>query len=449
MGNFCDNGEAPNREGQRDCCTCGKAIVAGDDLPDTTAKTKSGELHAFGSSVLQFLGVIAIYLLMLIPTYMVAGIIVLVVGGIATVISSWGVPAVRSIGLGLCEVILYVVIPVLSGCFFVYGVGSSTEIGDGQAPWYRRYVHLISAGTIVVFAIIYLWVFTTFDGAHALFPVSFASVWIGGLTTIVVSILTAAQIHREKKDDAQIEQAPDSEFNTLTRSELTWDELRLMVRDKKPLAYFEKQRKKKTLATHCARQFLGVVGAVVLTAVIIAVTIASINIPVANQATAESSHNRQEVATTENISRSSDTSRKSRRSSNSGALATPKPTYADWRWPTTNSQLLAIPENDRWYTAYRRVNTYGTIAGPVARVYQATNSYGQVYIDIGSRYDNPNRAQIIIWPERIAEVEDMLNQVDHGSAWISFTGWISSYQGVPEIDLNDADWSYRFWTGVK
>ena len=44
------------------------------------------------------------------------------------------------------------------------------------------------------------------------------------------------------------------------------------------------------------------------------------------------------------------------------------PTYQDPRWPTTNPELLAIPESDRWYNASSKIGQYGTIAGPVKSV---------------------------------------------------------------------------------
>jgi len=130
---------------------------------------------------------------------------------------------------------------------------------------------------------------------------------------------------------------------------------------------------------------------------------------------------------------------------------TPKqPTYADSRWPTNNSTLLAIPENDRWYTAKNRVGTYGTIAGPVVRVYQAKDAQGMpIFIDIGNPYPNQNRAQIVIWARYLSDFEDMLYQIVPGTTWISATGRISEYDGVPELDTGEGYIECLLWTNIR
>lgn len=116
-------------------------------------------------------------------------------------------------------------------------------------------------------------------------------------------------------------------------------------------------------------------------------------------------------------------------------------------WPTTNPQIEAIPESARWYTALDRVGETGTIAGPVCEIYQAVNSNGMpVFIDIGNGYPNQNRAQIVIWGERVSEFESMLNQIDDGGAWVSVTGYISVYDGVAQIDVNDGYTEWKWWT---
>ena len=125
-------------------------------------------------------------------------------------------------------------------------------------------------------------------------------------------------------------------------------------------------------------------------------------------------------------------------------VAEPEP--IDPNWPTTNPDLLAIPEADRWYNAESKVGTYGTIAGPVGSVYQAVNSPGMpVFVNIGNAYPNGNRAQVIIWGERVPEFEEMLNAIDDGGAWVSVTGYIGSYEGVPQIDVNDGYTEWTWW----
>lgn len=124
----------------------------------------------------------------------------------------------------------------------------------------------------------------------------------------------------------------------------------------------------------------------------------------------------------------------------------PEPEPLDPNWPTTNPDLLAIPEADRWYNAGSKVGTYGTIAGPVGSVYQAKNSPGMpVFVNIGNAYPNGNRAQVVIWGERVPEFEEMLNAIDDGGAWVSVTGYIGSYDGVPQIDVNDGYTEWTWW----
>lgn len=124
-----------------------------------------------------------------------------------------------------------------------------------------------------------------------------------------------------------------------------------------------------------------------------------------------------------------------------------KPSYQDPRWPTTNSELLAIPESDRWYNASEKIGEYGTIAGPVKSVYQAKNSPGMpVFINIGADYPSSERAQVVLWVEDVPYCEEMLHAIDHGNAWIAITGQISLYNGVPEINFSDGPVSWTYWT---
>lgn len=123
-----------------------------------------------------------------------------------------------------------------------------------------------------------------------------------------------------------------------------------------------------------------------------------------------------------------------------------EPDPLDPRWPTTDAELLAIPEEDRWYNAGAHVGSYGTIAGPVASVYQATNSPGMpVFVNIGNAYPNGDRAQVVIWGERVPEFERMLDAIDDGGAWVSVSGYIGSYEGVPQIDVNDSATEWTWW----
>lgn len=98
-------------------------------------------------------------------------------------------------------------------------------------------------------------------------------------------------------------------------------------------------------------------------------------------------------------------------------------------WPTTAPELLAIPEEQRWYNARSQIGTNCTIAGPVAEVYQATQSQGMpIFVDIGEPYPSPNRVTLVVWADSLSNFEEMLNEVSQGDAWLSITGYLSSYR---------------------
>lgn len=124
-------------------------------------------------------------------------------------------------------------------------------------------------------------------------------------------------------------------------------------------------------------------------------------------------------------------------------------TYVDPRWPTTNSQLLAIPEEQRWYNAWGSVETTCTIAGPVIDVYQATNEYGApIFVNIGADYPDPDCVTLVIWADDEAEFDSTLHDIDHGNAWISATSYLTTYNGYLQFSTdNYVEWTY--WTEVR
>lgn len=124
-------------------------------------------------------------------------------------------------------------------------------------------------------------------------------------------------------------------------------------------------------------------------------------------------------------------------------------TYVDPRWPTTNSQLLAIPEEQRWYNAWGSVETTCTIAGPVIDVYQATNEYGApIFVNIGADYPDPDCVTLVIWADDEAEFDSTLHDIDHGNAWISVTSYLTTYNGYLQFSTdNYVEWTY--WTEVR
>lgn len=128
----------------------------------------------------------------------------------------------------------------------------------------------------------------------------------------------------------------------------------------------------------------------------------------------------------------------------------PEPEPENPYWPTTAPELLAIPEEQRWYNAGSQIGTNCTIAGPVAEVYQATQSQGMpIFVDIGEPYPSPNRVTLVVWADSLSDFEEMLNAVSQGNAWLSVTGYLSSYDGVAQFDISDGYVEYTWWTNVR
>ena len=126
------------------------------------------------------------------------------------------------------------------------------------------------------------------------------------------------------------------------------------------------------------------------------------------------------------------------------------PTYEDNRWPTRNSQLLAIPQSSRWYNAWDSANTNCTIAGPVVRVYQARESAGMpIFIEIGAAYPNANSVALVVWAEQYDQFAQMINDVDDGGAWLSVSGYLSVYNGHLQFNAGTGYVEYRWWTHVS
>lgn len=124
-------------------------------------------------------------------------------------------------------------------------------------------------------------------------------------------------------------------------------------------------------------------------------------------------------------------------------------THVDSRWPTTNAQLLAIPEEQRWYNAWGSAETTCTVAGPVVDVYQARDEYGSpIFVNIGADYPDPGCVTLVIWADDEAAYDETLHAIDHGNAWISVTSYLTVYNGYLQFSSdNYVEWTY--WTGVR
>lgn len=125
--------------------------------------------------------------------------------------------------------------------------------------------------------------------------------------------------------------------------------------------------------------------------------------------------------------------------------------YEDERWPTTNTQLLAIPESQRWYNASSQVGTRCTVAGPVVSVTYASSSAGKpVFVNIGAAYPSKESVQLVIWTDGDwSAFSSMLTDLDQNeSCWLSVTGYLQSYNGYMQFNSSDGC-EFTWWTNVS
>lgn len=143
---------------------------------------------------------------------------------------------------------------------------------------------------------------------------------------------------------------------------------------------------------------------------------------------------------------SGNSSRTSENDAKSAQAKVPDPVDPDW--PTRNATLLAVPESERYYNAYKHVGEYHRVVGPVASVKYAAQSNGQpTFIDIGKPYPSDERFVLVIWGEDMdAGLYEMVTAVKAGNAWLSVEGMIETYKGQPEIQTGRNSITYQYWT---
>ena len=126
------------------------------------------------------------------------------------------------------------------------------------------------------------------------------------------------------------------------------------------------------------------------------------------------------------------------------------PRYEDERWPTTAQELVSVPEGQRYYNARNHMGTNCTVVGPVVNVYQAKDEAGApVFVDIGEAYPSSNNVTLVIWAQDIDPFLDMLNEVDDGGAWLSVTGYLNNYEGMPQFNTAMSGIQFTWWTHVS
>lgn len=127
-----------------------------------------------------------------------------------------------------------------------------------------------------------------------------------------------------------------------------------------------------------------------------------------------------------------------------------EPTYENELWPTRNADLLAVPEENRWHNAAQHMGTTCTVVGPVANVYQAKQSQGMpIFVDIGQSYPSSGNVTLLIWAQDADPFMEMLNAVDDGGAWLSVTGYLNNYEGMPQFNSAMSWIEFQWWTNVS
>lgn len=132
--------------------------------------------------------------------------------------------------------------------------------------------------------------------------------------------------------------------------------------------------------------------------------------------------------------------------SNSTSTPQSKPSYEDSRWPTTNVELLTIPQENRWYNAGLHVGTSWTIAGPVVNIdYEPSEQGAPVFVSIGEAYPSYDGVTLVIWSEDRYNFQEMLNDLGSGKGWIKITGYLSLYNGRMQFNTDDGYIEYTWW----
>lgn len=77
------------------------------------------------------------------------------------------------------------------------------------------------------------------------------------------------------------------------------------------------------------------------------------------------------------------------------------------------------------------------VYGEIAEISQSPDSTGSpTFIDLGEPYPSANRFTIVIWEEYYSLFSDKLQQLNYGDT-IFVDGCISTYEGVPQIEVTD------------
>lgn len=100
----------------------------------------------------------------------------------------------------------------------------------------------------------------------------------------------------------------------------------------------------------------------------------------------------------------------------------------------TNTQKPQ-PSGIPWDEAKYHIGERATVYGPVASTKWATSSRGQpTFINIGNSYPNTNRFTVVIWGENRGNFP-FAPESHYSGKTISVTGLITSYEGIPEIEV--------------
>ena len=102
-------------------------------------------------------------------------------------------------------------------------------------------------------------------------------------------------------------------------------------------------------------------------------------------------------------------------------------------------QTDAIP----WHEARNHIGERTTVYGPVVDTFYASGSSGRpTFLNIGNAYPNTNRFTVVIWGQNRGNFSQM-PEVYYRGKTIYVTGLITSYGGVPQIEVRSPDQIYE------
>jgi hypothetical protein len=93
----------------------------------------------------------------------------------------------------------------------------------------------------------------------------------------------------------------------------------------------------------------------------------------------------------------------------------------------------------QWHEAHAHVGEFRPVIGPVVSSHFASTSRGRpTFLDVGKPFPDPGRFRVVIWIQNRANFPDAPERFYLGKT-ICVTGFIESFRGVPEIEVDSSE----------